>query len=213
MVSLYNLQISLINAHGQNTMSNPHQLITQIRPRFKKLWEDIRAFLQMNYAIGGDIITLQESLGTESAEDCMEFLIEIGGKSTQLLELSSTLASDAINLTEDFLNLVPEFEKTLLNSITPVNRTNFGQYQSETLAQEARLIYFGAGHPRMNVLIDLRPIADAGPSQIVMQGSGSNAPLSWSAAKQTRRLKPSLKPALPPFILMARRPSTIPSLR
>jgi len=73
MVSLYNLQTSLINAHGRNATSSPQQLISQIRRRLKELWEVIRAFLQMSHAFGGDVIVLQESLGKESADDCMEF--------------------------------------------------------------------------------------------------------------------------------------------
>jgi hypothetical protein len=149
MVSLYNLQTSLINAHGWHGIPpSPKQLISKIRPKFKNLWEDIRAFLQMSHGFGGDLIILQESLGRESEADCMEFLIAIGAKSTQLFELAETLADDAIKLREGFSSLVPEFENTLRNSGTHIDRTDFGQYESERLAQEASPLYSG-DLPRM----------------------------------------------------------------
>jgi hypothetical protein len=216
MASMYNLQTSLINAQGgQNGTITPNsnQLISQIRPRFKKLWEDIRAFLQTSHTFGGDIIILQESLGRESEDDCMEFLIAIGTKSTRLLESSEKLASDAIKLRQNFSSLIPEFENTLLNSRTHIDRTNFGQYESEQLAQEACSLSSGEDLPRMFFESSYSPYLMVDISQMVMRGSGSNVPSSWNAARLTRKLKPLLKPALPPFILMVASPSTILSVR
>jgi len=97
----------------------------------------------MSHGYGGDIIILQESLGRESEADCMEFLIAIGEKSTQLYESAKTLTSDAIKLREEFSSLVRDCENTLLNSRTHIDRTEFGQYESERLAQEARPLYCG----------------------------------------------------------------------
>jgi len=90
----------------------------------------------MSHAFGGDVIILQESLGKESADDCMEFLIEISTTSTQLLEWSKTLASNAITLAKEFSSWAPAFKSTLRHSKTHVDRTNFGQYESERLTQE-----------------------------------------------------------------------------
>ena len=88
----------------------------------------------------------------------MEFLISIATKSTQLCKLAETLASDAKKLREGFSSLVPELENTLRNSETHIDRTDFGQYESEQLAQEASPLYSG-DLPSMFFKIGLQPIS------------------------------------------------------
>jgi len=79
---------------------------------------------------------LQESLGKESAEDCMEFLIEMATTSTQLLEWSKSLAADGENLGKEISGWAPKFESILRDSKPQVDRLNFGRRESGILALE-----------------------------------------------------------------------------
>ena len=139
MANVYNLQTSLINAHTGNPAPGPHQLISKIRPRLKELWEVIRAFLQKTHAFGGDVIMLQDSLNKESAEDCMEFLIEMTTTSNQLLEWSKTLTTDAMNLAKEFSSWAPTLKSTLREQKARVYHAKFGEYESERSTIEAHL--------------------------------------------------------------------------
>jgi hypothetical protein len=150
MASLYSLQTSLINAHGGNPAPSPHERISKIRRRLKQWWEVIRAFLQKTHAFGGNVIMLQESLGKESAEDCMEFLVEMATTLTQLLEWSKTLAADGVNLAKEISGWVLKFKSILRDSKTTGDRPNFGRQDSKMLTLEPHIIDTNDVHSRMS---------------------------------------------------------------
>jgi len=158
MVSLYDLQTSLINAHGDNTTPGPHQLISKMRRKLKMLWESIRAFLQKAHSFGGDVIMLQESLEKESADDCMEFLVEMKTISTQLLEWAKVLTDQCMNFGKEFSSLAPMFEKTLRQVKARVDNVHFGEYELDRATVEAYLAASGEPHQEYPASWIERPI-------------------------------------------------------
>jgi len=167
----------------------------------------IRAFLQMSHAFGGDVIVLQESLGKESADDCMEFLIEISTTSIQLLERSETLASIAITLAKEFSSWAPSFETTLRNSKTHVDRTNFGRYESERLTKETQpldsrenLPQGYAGQWIERPIVVERSIADKATQAFVEANIAAIRPDGWKSLDDTINALDNMNSMLTQFI-------------
>lgn len=111
MISLYDLQTSVINANGQN--SPQLQETFAMRKHLKDEWECIRIFLQQCHGFGSDVIVLKDSLGTENIEDCLAFLKEMSSSSIELLKRSKELAQICAATVDDFGRNTPALERML----------------------------------------------------------------------------------------------------
>ena len=83
MVSLYDLQTSLINkpATDPNAIRSA---FSELRKQLRDQWEDFRDYLQRCNAFGADVSTLADALETEDVADCLEFLTDMAASAKGL---------------------------------------------------------------------------------------------------------------------------------
>jgi hypothetical protein len=92
MVSLYDLQTATINAENQDDESaSLSDVFRTIRQTLRAEWETLMAFFKSCHAFGEDIAFLNESMGKESFEDCLNFLQELGEASAELVDRAEGL--------------------------------------------------------------------------------------------------------------------------
>lgn len=109
MISLYNLQTSLINAKGRNSREL-QETFAQIRKPLKDEWEDLLFFLKKCCAFGDDTILLRDSLGRESMKDCVELVMDMASTSKELQKLSKTPLVNSKETAKVFAEKIPGFK-------------------------------------------------------------------------------------------------------
>jgi len=116
MVALYNLQTSLINRSGTAAVGG---VFTELRKGLKIQWENDRVYLQRCHAFGADVFILKDALGTENAEDLMEFLLGMVDSAEELKNLSSQLKSTAVSEAFSKVNSLQKSVSDPSTSVTP----------------------------------------------------------------------------------------------
>lgn len=116
MASLYNLQMSLINAQGSGLQALPTTFV-DVRKTLKISWEPILALLQKSHAFGSDVVLLKDSLQTESVEDCVEFLMEMSVTAGNLCELSKARVTENEDAVRGFCAQMPTMLQVLEASL------------------------------------------------------------------------------------------------
>jgi len=112
MTGLFKLQTALVNVPGEG-LPELHQEVDFIRQTFRYTWEHIKIFFQKCHSFGSDVSKLKESLGTESANDCMEFLDDMSGVAVDLLAQTQELLDDSGSAAKEFEQRVPGFSQHL----------------------------------------------------------------------------------------------------
>ncbi|KIM79353.1 hypothetical protein PILCRDRAFT_823602 [Piloderma croceum F 1598] len=114
MTGLFKLQTTLVNVPGGGGgLPELHQNVDVIRQVFRYTWECIKTFFQNCQAFGSDVSNLKESLGTESAEDCIELLGEMSDGAVYLLEQAEELLDGSKNATKELARGAPGFAQHL----------------------------------------------------------------------------------------------------
>lgn len=128
MISLFNLETSIINAHGGLPPADLRQCFNKIRNLLKETWEDIRVFLQRTYEFGRDVVVLQDSLATQRPEDCLEFLKDMATTSDEFLKMLHDISARHIVIIQRFEYHELQFNRTLRGS------TSLRPHVSDTLS-------------------------------------------------------------------------------
>jgi hypothetical protein len=103
MVALYNFQTAFINRSDTAAVGGT---FTELRNQLKIQWENLRVYLQKCHAFGADVFVLKDALGTEDAEDLIEFLVGMVDNAEELKNLSSQLKSTAVSTAFSKLNVL-----------------------------------------------------------------------------------------------------------
>jgi hypothetical protein len=88
--SLYDLQTAAINAKGRQSVSLS-KVFQNIKRPLRAEWETLMVFFKNCHAFGDDVAFLKESIATETPQDCLDFLQDMGEASAELLKTAERL--------------------------------------------------------------------------------------------------------------------------
>src|SRR5271170_2100533 len=112
MSSLYNLQAALKNTASADSAAL-RNAFSHLRQRLKVHWEDFLNYLKRCYAFGADVLLLTQALGTESREDCLEFLTDMKASAEELLTITHQLYRNSEGVVAGFAKDKANFAKAL----------------------------------------------------------------------------------------------------